>query len=184
MKKPKSTVKGVSWSSRHQKWLAQYQPKRKYYFGGYHKKLKDAIAAREKLLKDYGPVYKPIVLKIKKHTSRAVCRVLRCTSKCEGRGLCQKHYKFCAYRGLLEMYGVPPYRGSDHIYKINKKAEPDECRIIKDEEICENKIYTRGLCHRHYNKYHRDGRLDKFALPPHANPKRAIGVRDYDYDNN
>ena len=185
MKRPKSKIKGVTWCARHQKWVAQLQHKDKHYFGGYHTSIVDATLARQKLLKDHGPVKEPYVLKIKKNPKKSVCRVMRCTSKCEGRGLCKFHYRRCSYHGLLDVYGVPAYRGKVvREYKINKKAGPYVCRMTIDGENCLNKIYIRGLCHKHYNKYHRDGKLNKFALPRYANPKRAIGVRDYDYDNN
>lgn len=127
---------------------------------------------------------KGVILKIKKHTTRNVCRVLRCISKCQGRGLCKKHYRLCSYHDLLDIYGTAPYRGKRFSYKINKKADPHECRMIVDGENCQDKIYIRGFCKKHYNKCHRDGSLKQFALPPYANPKRAVGVRDYDYSNN
>lgn len=182
--KRKSGIKGVVWCSRYKKWIAQYQPNKKHYWGGYHKTIKEAAKAREKLVEEYGPVYEPIVLKIKKHTTRSVCRIMRCTDKCEGRGLCKKHYRLCSYNDLLDTYGVPPYRGEHFSYKINKKAGPYVCRMIVDGENCQDKIYIRGLCKKHYNKCHREDRVEEFALPAYVNGKRAIGVRDYDYSKN
>jgi len=127
---------------------------------------------------------KPMVLKIRKDPTGSVCRVLRCTSNIYGRGFCRKHYNFCEYYKLLDVYGAPSRRGHNNTYEINLEADPYECRIIMNDEPCDHKIYIRGLCKRHYNKYHREGKIKKFALKPYAMPKRKIGVRDYDYSDN
>lgn len=182
--KKKSGIKGVVWCSRFNKWIAQLECGGVHYWGGYHKTINKAAAARKKLVEEHGPVLEPIVLKIKKHTTRSVCRVVKCISKTSARGLCGKHYGLCDYYGYLDDYGAPTYRGGNNTYEINREASPNECRIIMNGEPCDHKIYIRGLCKRHYNKYHRDGKLKKFALKPHAMPKRAIGVRDYDYSDN
>jgi len=123
-------------------------------------------------------------LRIKKHRTRKVCGIFRCTSKCEGRGLCILHYQYCSTHNLLDVYGVPAYRGKKHNLTVNKDEDPFKCRTLKEGEKCTSKVYSRGLCHVHYNMFFRRGTLNKMGLSPYANPKQKIGVRDYDYDNN
>ncbi|MEE9581049.1 MAG: hypothetical protein V3V74_07030 [Nitrosomonadaceae bacterium] len=123
-------------------------------------------------------------LKVKKNPVKGICRILHCSGKTAARGLCVRHYRYCLAYELFDLYGAPPYRHEKTNLKVNTLVGPYACRITTEGEACHRKIYIRGLCHAHYNMFQRKGTLDKFALVPYVNGKRAIGVRDYDYDNN
>ncbi len=116
--------------------------------------------------------------KIKKNPKRGTCHLWGCNKKTEGRGLCKKHYRYCAYHDLFDIYGVPPYRGYNRVYKINKKAAPRECRMIVDGINCDDSMYSRGFCHKHYNRTQRRGELKKIALKPYTLQRKKYERRN------
>ncbi len=137
-------------------------------------------------LKTFGgpPVNEKISnLKVKKKITTSICRIVDCYVKTNSRGLCTRHYAYCRANDLIDLYGAPTYRHEKTDLEIDPEVGPYQCRIIQEGKLCHRKICIRGLCHAHYNMFSRKGTLSKFALAPYTNGKRAIGVRDYDYDN-
>jgi len=101
------------------------------------------------------------------------CHILEngvdCTAPSEHRGLCMRHYRILRTR--------KPYRLADFllperepIYALKASAQQHSaiCRVMEDEQPCQESAFGRGLCRHHYRVLQKLGRLDELGAPPRA----------------
>jgi hypothetical protein len=101
------------------------------------------------------------------------CHILEngvgCTAPSEYRGLCMRHYRILRVR--------KPYRLADFLlpereplYALKALAQHHSaiCRVMEDEQPCQESAFGRGLCRHHYYALQKLGRLNELGAPPRA----------------
>lgn len=101
----------------------------------------------------------------KKHHPKE-CRIIEngkaCTTMLHGRGLCARHWLLFERHDLLLKYGTSS-RKDPRTFAIKKRIKEGVCRMIENGKGCQAKSKTRGLCPKHYLRFLREDRLDKFG---------------------
>ncbi len=86
------------------------------------------------------------------------CEIPVCSRKIYSRGMCNLHYQ---RNRILEKGGVTPQKHWPHWWAEMCK-EPKRTRTNPDGQFyrcstmkCDNSVYAKGLCHKHYMKERR-----------------------------
>lgn len=104
--------------------------------------------------------------KINKAAKSNKCRIIEnekaCKRNVHGRGLCARHWLAFERHGLLKKYGSTS-RKDPRVFSIKKKIVEGVCRINENYKGCNKSSTSRGLCSKHYLRFLRNGRIDKFG---------------------
>jgi len=125
-----------------------------------HKKI-DKYGAKQKFVYVEQSKYK-----INKKPKSGKCRVIEngkgCTRNVHGRGLCARHWLTFDRHGMLLKFGTKS-RKDPRTFSIKKKIVKGICHIIENGKGCKTKASSRGLCSKHYLRFLREGRINKFG---------------------
>lgn len=104
--------------------------------------------------------------KINKNPKKGQCRIIENTNKCKrarhGRGLCSKHWLVFSRHDVLLKYGLKSRKDPRH-FAIKKRITKGLCRMIENNERCETKTASRGLCPKHHLRFLRSDELEKYG---------------------
>jgi hypothetical protein len=126
---------------------------------------------RWKLIDKYGAKQKFVYVeassyKINKSPKKGCCRVIEngktCRRKTHGRGLCARHWLTFERHDLLKKYGTSS-RKDPRTFALKKKIKAGVCRVKENGKDCKTTLSSRGLCSKHYLRFMRDGRINKFG---------------------
>ncbi|MEE9581090.1 MAG: hypothetical protein V3V74_07240 [Nitrosomonadaceae bacterium] len=108
-------------------------------------------------------------LAVKKKLKPGRCRIVRNGKDCINliylRGVCRACHSMLFRHGCLDDYCLPKANLHNADYTINSKKRIGLCRIKVEGDVCDRKIYSRGLCRKHYSNFWSRGTLEKFAEP-------------------
>ena len=101
------------------------------------------------------------------------CHILEngiaCTAPSEYRGLCQRHYRILRQRMRSRLGDfLLPEREPAYTLKGPAQLNSAICRVVEDEEPCQESAYGRGLCRHHYYALQKLGRINELGAPAHA----------------
>jgi len=137
---------------------------------GHHRKYLRDVLPEKYVNKVFYAYVKDVKYSINKNHKKGFCRIIQnsvtCEEKIHCRGVCRYHQQKLHRAGLLAKYGTKLVNVREDVanYTINETPKKNKCRIINNDESCENNAIHRGLCHPHRSRVHRCGVYEEFVL--------------------
>lgn len=132
-----------------------------------------------------GRIPKIRACKIKEVIKQGICRIVEnsenCDLKVHSRGLCNMHYGHFDLIDMLDQFAIESLRVRKlinnekklkrherkirpiKVCKIKKVIKQGICRIVENNENCDLKVDSRGLCAMHYGYLFRSGEIEQYG---------------------